>query len=1170
MPRRDDIDKILLIGSGPIVIGQAAEFDYSGTQACKVLREEGYEIVLVNSNPATIMTDPEFADRTYVEPLIPEVVAAIIERERPDALLPTLGGQTALNLAKALHDDGTLEKFGVELIGADYDAIHRAEDRDAFRQTMEAAGLRVPWSLIAESVSDAEAALADGSLTLPAIIRPAFTMGGQGGGAARTETELRQIISEGLAASPINQVLVEESVLGWGEFELELMRDRNDNVIVVCSIENIDPMGVHTGDSVTVAPSQSLSDSLYQELRDQAIKVIRAVGVETGGSNVQFGVDPESGEIVVIEMNPRVSRSSALASKATGFPIAKIAARLAVGYTLDEIPNDITRATPAAFEPTIDYVVTKIPRFAFEKFPGSEGRLTTHMKSVGEVMAIGRTFRESFAKAMRSRELDAPAEFPDGDEELLDRLEAPSSDRFDLVLEGFRRGLGVERIHARTAIDRWYLRELEQLAIEGDGTEELERTYKSVDTCAAEFEAETPYYYSAHERPGTGPIALGEVRRGDRPSVVILGSGPNRIGQGIEFDYCCVHAAMTVRESGRDAVMVNCNPETVSTDYDTSDRLYFEPLTAEDVLAVIEQEQPEGVIVQFGGQTPLRLAKELEDAGVKLLGTPVDAIDLAEDRGRFGALLERLGIAHPPYGTALSAEEAESIAGRVGFPLLVRPSYVLGGRAMEICYSTDDLATYLSRYAKADREHPLLLDRFLEDAIEVDVDALADGTDCALAGVMQHVEEAGVHSGDSACVLPPMSLGEEMLGRIAETTKALALELGVIGLINIQYAVANGELYVIEANPRASRTVPFVSKAIGAPIAKIACRLMLGEPLADQHLPAMPRSHVSVKEAVLPFSRFSGADTVLGPEMKSTGEVMGVAARLPGGVRKAQSAAGINLPSSGTVFITVTDNDKATAMQLATRFCDLGFKIVATAGTAQAISRMGVPVETIHKIQEGSPNVVDYIERGEVDLVINSPTGSGARTDGYEIRSAATRNGIPCITTMTGATAAARAIGATQGDGGVSVRSLQELHEDAAPAPPSRPRRCRQGPTIGQRGGDGRVLAPFGRRRGEVVVQRAERRLPDRDGARPRRADAGGGAVLHARRRAAAGAGTASDPSCRARSRSPRPQPEPTASGSRSCSRTSGPAPRPARRARAGEGLLLTGPLGARSRCRAS
>jgi carbamoyl-phosphate synthase large subunit len=1035
MPRRDDIDKILLIGSGPIVIGQAAEFDYSGTQACKILREEGYEIVLVNSNPATIMTDPEFADRTYFEPLIPEVVARIIERERPDALLPTLGGQTALNLAKQLHDDGTLERFGVELIGADYEAIHRAEDREEFRKTMESAGLRVPWSLIAESVGDVEAALNNGTLQLPAIIRPAFTMGGQGGGAARTATELRQIVSEGLAASPINQVLVEESVLGWGEFELELMRDRNDNVIVVCSIENVDPMGVHTGDSVTVAPAQSLSDSLYQELRDQAIEVIRAVGVETGGSNVQFGVNPESGEIVVIEMNPRVSRSSALASKATGFPIAKIAARLAVGYTLDEIPNDITRATPAAFEPTIDYVVTKIPRFAFEKFPGSEGRLTTHMKSVGEAMAIGRTFRESFAKAMRSRELDSEVDLPATDEELLERLESPSSDRFDLVLEGFRRGVDLDAIHGRTAIDHWFLRELRTLAIDGDGTEGLERTYKSVDTCAAEFAAETPYYYSAHERgagSASGPISAGEVRRGEQPSVVILGSGPNRIGQGIEFDYCCVHAAMTVRESGRDAIMVNCNPETVSTDYDTSDRLYFEPLTADDVLAVIAQERPEGVIVQFGGQTPLRLAKTLEDAGVKLLGTPVDAIDLAEDRGRFGAMLERLGIAHPPYGTALSAAEAEVIAAEVGFPLLVRPSYVLGGRAMEICYSTDDLSAYLTKHVKASREHPLLLDRFLEDAIEVDVDALSDGVDCVLAGVMQHVEEAGVHSGDSACVLPPMSLGEEMLGRIADTTRALALELGVIGLINIQYAVAAGELYVIEANPRASRTVPFVSKAIGAPIAKIACRLMLGEALADQDVPAMPTGHVSVKEAVMPFSRFTGSDSVLGPEMKSTGEVMGVAQDFPTAFGKAQSAAGVELPSGGTVFITVTDNDKAAATHLATRFCDLGFRIVATGGTAQAISRMGVPVERINKIQEGSPNVVDYIERGEVDLVVNTPTGSGARADGYEIRSAATRRGIPCVTTMTGASAAVRAIGAAQGGGAIEVRSLQELQGGVA------------------------------------------------------------------------------------------------------------------------------------------
>ncbi|MGZ5337000.1 MAG: carbamoyl-phosphate synthase large subunit [Solirubrobacterales bacterium] len=1031
MPRRDDIQKVLLIGSGPIVIGPAAEFDYSGVQACKVLLEDGYDVVLVNSNPATIMTDPEFASRTYVEPLLPGPVAQIIERERPDALLPTLGGQTALNLAKALHDDGTLKKHDVELIGADYEAIHRAEDRLAFRETMESAGLRVPISKIVESVDECDAALAAGELELPLIVRPAFTMGGEGGGAASTETELHQVVSEGLAASPINQVLVEESVLGWGEFELEVMRDRNDNVVIICSIENVDPMGVHTGDSVTVAPAQTLTDPLYQELRDQAIKVIRAVGVETGGANVQFAVDPETGEIVVIEMNPRVSRSSALASKATGFPIAKIAAKLAVGYALEEIPNDITQATPASFEPTIDYVVVKAPRFAFEKFPGAEGRLSTHMKSVGEAMAIGRTFRESFAKAMRSRELDSEPDLPASTGELLERLETPSSDRFDLVLEAFRRGAELERVQEATMVDPWFLRELRALATEGDGTEGLTRTYRSVDTCAAEFEASTPYYYSAHEQGNGGP-PVSEVRRGDKDSVVILGAGPNRIGQGIEFDYCCVHAAMTVGESGRDAVMVNCNPETVSTDYDTSDRLYFEPLTAEDVLAVLGAENPEGVIVQFGGQTPLKLARSLEEAGAKLLGTPVDAIDLAEDRGRFGALLRRLGIAHPPYGTALSAEEAVAIAEDVGFPLLVRPSYVLGGRAMEICYSGEDLAAYLGANVKADQEHPLLLDRFLENAIEVDVDALADGEEAYVAGIMQHVEEAGVHSGDSACVLPPMSLGEEMLDEIRETTKRIALELGVVGLINIQYAVAGGKLHVIEANPRASRTVPFVSKAIGTPLAKVACRLMLGEPLADQRLPVDPDAHVSVKEAVLPFSRFAGADSVLGPEMKSTGEVMGIARDFPTAFGKAQAAAGVALPSKGTIFISVTDTDKPAATQIAARFHDLGFKIIATGGTTQAISGMGVPVRRINKIPEGSPNVVDCIRSGEVDLVINTPTGSGARADGYEIRSAAVKHGVPCVTTMTGASAAARAIFA-QIEAEPEVRSLQELHQGPQP-----------------------------------------------------------------------------------------------------------------------------------------
>jgi carbamoyl-phosphate synthase large subunit len=1051
MPRRDDITKILLIGSGPIVIGQAAEFDYSGVQACKVLLDDGYEVVLANSNPATIMTDPEFAHRTYVEPLLPATVARIVERERPDALLPTLGGQTALNLAKALHDDGTLERFGVELIGADYEAIHRAEDREAFRTTIEGAGLRVPWSEIITGVGEAERGLTEGRIKLPAIVRPAFTLGGHGGGVGRTETELRQVVSEGLAASPINQVLVEESVLGWGEFELEVMRDRNDNVVVICSIENVDPMGVHTGDSVTVAPAQTLTDRLYQELRDQALRVIRAVGVETGGSNIQFAVDPRSGDIVVIEMNPRVSRSSALASKATGFPIAKIAAKLAVGYALEEIPNDITQATPASFEPTIDYVVTKVPRFAFEKFPGAEGRLSTHMKSVGEAMAIGRTFRESFAKAMRSRELDAAADIPDGVTEILDRLETPSPDRYDLLLEAFRRGARIEEVGERTSIDPWFLRELEVLANEGDGTAELSRTYRAVDTCAAEFEARTPYYYSTHERPsrnrvtadasGSGArraIDAGEVRRGDRRSVVILGSGPNRIGQGIEFDYCCVHAAMTVRASGRDAVMINCNPETVSTDYDTSDRLYFEPLTGEDVLAVIDVERPEGVIVQFGGQTPLRLARALEQDGVPLLGTPVDAIDLAEDRGRFAALLNRLGIAHPPYGTALSAEEAAVMSERVGFPLLVRPSYVLGGRAMEICYSPEGLTAYLEANVKADQEHPLLLDRFLENAIEVDVDALADGEEVAVAGVMQHVEEAGVHSGDSACVIPPMSLGEEMLEEIHETTRRIARELGVVGLINIQYAVTGGDLYVLEANPRASRTVPFVSKAIGAPLAKIACRLMLGERLADQELPEPPAKQVSVKEAVMPFARFAGVDSVLGPEMKSTGEVMGIADDFPTAFGKAQGAAGVGLPHDGTVFITVTDTDKPAATQLAARFHDLGFRIIATAGTAQAISRMGVPVTTINKLAEGSPHVVDYITRGEVDLVINTPTGSGARSDGYEIRSAAVRHGIPCLTTMTGASAAARAIFANRG-GEDEVRSLQEIHRRNADTRPQTP-----------------------------------------------------------------------------------------------------------------------------------
>ena len=1025
MPRRDDLKKILLVGSGPIVIGQAAEFDYSGAQACKVLLEEGYEVILVNSNPATIMTDPEFATRTYVEPLVPASVRAIIEKERPDAMLPTLGGQTALNLAMDLTDDGTLEEFGVELIGANREAIMRAEDRELFRQTMAEADIRIPWSITVESPAAALEALDAGEASLPAIVRPGFTMGGQGGGIAHTREELEEVVAKGVAASPIGQVLVEESVIGWGEFELELMRDRNDNVVVICSIENLDPMGVHTGDSITIAPSQSLTDEIYQELRDVALRVIRAVGVETGGSNVQFAVDPETGEIAVIEMNPRVSRSSALASKATGFPIAKMAAKLAVGYALEEIPNDITRATPASFEPTIDYVVTKIPRFAFEKFPGAEQTLSTYMQSVGEIMAIGRTFRQSFAKGLESRELDREVEVPEDDSVLLEQVETPTADRIDLVIAGFARGITVDEMASRTEINPWFLNELRELALEGDGAGDAERIYASVDTCAAEFEARTPYFYSSREAGGSLPAD--EIDRGERESIVILGAGPNRIGQGIEFDYCCVHAAMTVREAGLDAVMVNCNPETVSTDYDTSNRLYFEPLSLEHVLSVCERESPVGVIVQFGGQTPLKLAEGLLENGVPILGTPYEAIERAEDRGKFGELTARLGIRHPAYGSAMSADEAIEVAGEVGFPLLVRPSFVLGGRAMEICYSREDLVRYLELNVKASPEHPLLIDRFLENAIEVDVDALSDGEATRLGGVMQHVEEAGVHSGDSACVLPPMSIGEEMLGEIEAATAAIAEELGVIGLINIQYAIADGELFVIEANPRASRTVPFVSKATGVPLAKLATRLMLGSRVDDLDLPTPNGGHVSVKEAVLPFSRFSGADSLLGPEMKSTGEVIGIGSDFPTAFGKAQKAAGAGLPSEGTVFISVTDTDKPAATQLAARFHDLGFDVVATEGTAKAISGMGIPVETIRKLGAGSPNVVDLIEEERCALVINTPTGSGARTDGYEIRSASIRRGIPCVTTMTGASAAVRAISAER-EGSGEVRSLQELH----------------------------------------------------------------------------------------------------------------------------------------------
>ena len=1049
MPRRSDIQKILILGSGPIVIGQAAEFDYSGVQACKVLREESYEVVLVNSNPATIMTDPEFADATYIEPLLPGPVAQVIERERPDALLPTLGGQTALNLATALHADGTLERYGVELIGANYEAIACAEDRELFGDAMARAGLRMPKSAIATTVAQAEAAL--GELGLPCIVRPAFTLGGRGGGIARSEDELRALAARGIEASPIGQVLLDQSVIGWGEFELEVMRDGADNVVIVCSIENVDPMGVHTGDSVTVAPQQTLTDSLYQRLRDQAIAVIRAVGVETGGSNVQFAVNPQTEEILVIEMNPRVSRSSALASKATGFPIAKIAARLAVGYRLDEIDNDITGVTPACFEPTIDYVVVKWPRFAFEKFPGTDQTLTTHMKSVGEAMAIGRTFGQAFGKALRSRELDKPPSLGEiSDQSLLEGLQTPGAERYEAILELLGRGTTtIQEIQQATSIDLWFLHELQALALDPRAPFAGERSFRSVDTCAAEFPARTPYYYSGWDR--TAAHSPDEVNRGERESVVILGSGPNRIGQGIEFDYCCVHAAMTVRESGRDAVMINCNPETVSTDYDTSDRLYFEPLTLEDVLAVVQAEKPTGVIVQFGGQTPLKLAAGLVKEGVLLLGTSVDAIDLAEDRGRFGALLTELGYQAPPYATASSVDEALAKTEEVGFPLLVRPSYVLGGRAMEIVYSREGLLDYLGREPPPDpapatdsssagdsspRSSPsIFLDRFLENAIEVDVDALCDGETVWIGGIMQHVEEAGVHSGDSACVLPPHSLGEEMLEQIRGATREIALAIGVVGLMNVQYAVYAGQLFVIEANPRASRTVPFVSKAVGVPLAKMACRIMLGERIADLGLPAGREGlgygdHVSVKEAVLPFDRFEGSDAVLGPEMRSTGEVMGIARDFPTAFAKAQAAAGVPLPLQGTAFITVTDSDKAGAFAVAQILHDSGFRIVATRGTAEAIARMGVPVERLNKLGEGSPHVLDWIERGDVDLVVNTPTGVGARTDGWEIRRAAVMHGIPCLTTLSAGVSAARAIAGARRDGDPEVLCLQELHGD--------------------------------------------------------------------------------------------------------------------------------------------
>ncbi len=1059
MPRRTDIDKILIIGSGPIVIGQACEFDYSGTQACKVLGEDGFEVVLVNSNPATIMTDPDFAARTYIEPLDLATLTRVIEIERPDALLPTLGGQTALNLAMQLEESGVLDLWEVEMIGADAEAIARAEDRQLFRTAMEELGLRVPRSAPAQTLAEAEAAVAD--LGLPLVVRPAYTLGGSGGGIAHDAASLRRIVAQGLRLSPITQVLLEESVAGWHEFELEVMRDSADNVVVICSIENIDPMGVHTGDSVTVAPALTLTDPQYQMLRDAAKAIIRKIGVDTGGSNVQFAVNPATGEMVVIEMNPRVSRSSALASKATGFPIAKIAAKLAVGYTLDEVPNDITRKTPACFEPTLDYVVTKMPRWAFEKFPLADRELTTHMKSVGEAMAIGRTFKESFLKALRSRELDSTPELPNGRQNILKALAIPTCERYELVLHAFRNGLDVDDVHRVTGVAEFFLSELRDIVeLEeevrearqltapvlrrmkrhgfsdrrlGELTGKTERevralrlehgvtpVYKAVDTCAAEFEDETDFFYSTYEDEY-------EARRGPQRSVVILGSGPNRIGQGIEFDYCCVHAAMTVREHGYDAVMINCNPETVSTDYDISDRLYFEPLTFEDVANVVANEDPVGVIVQFGGQTPLKLAAALADAGVPLLGTPPTSIHLAEDRGTFGRLLEELGIRCPSYGVATDGEEALQIAERLGYPLLVRPSFVLGGRAMQIVYDGEELAGYMRTAVSASPDHPVLIDTFLEDAIEVDVDAVCDGHDVYIGAIMQHVEEAGIHSGDSSCVIPSLSLGEGTLERVRKQTTQLALALGVKGLLNVQFAFQNYELYVLEVNPRGSRTVPFVSKATGVQLAKLATRVILGERLADVQPPRRVPEHVSVKEAVMPFNRFPGADSKLGPEMKSTGEVMGVADTFPAAFAKAQVASGYPLPVEGTVFLSVCDSDKSAATILGQRLHGLGFTILATRGTARALQSLGVPTVEVNKVVEGSPHVVDLIEEGRVGFIINTPFGRGARSDGYEIRQAALRRGVPCITTLAGASAALSAIDAARRPR-VTVRCLQDLH----------------------------------------------------------------------------------------------------------------------------------------------
>jgi len=1068
MPKRTDLTRILIIGSGPIVIGQACEFDYSGTQAVKALREEGFEVVLVNSNPATIMTDPELAHRTYVEPLTPEFVAKIIERERPQALLPTLGGQTGLNLAVALAEDGTLERFGVELIGAKLPAIKKAEDRQLFKEAMERIGLALPRSGYVRSLEEARAIVRQ--VGYPAIIRPSFTLGGTGGSVAYNPEELEEAIRWGLQMSPVGTVLVEESVIGWKEFELEVMRDLADNVVVICSIENVDPMGVHTGDSVTVAPAQTLTDKEYQLMRDAAIAIIREIGVETGGSNIQFAVHPDDGRLVVIEMNPRVSRSSALASKATGFPIAKIAAKLAVGYTLDEIRNDITRETPASFEPAIDYCVVKFPRWAFEKFPEADPTLTTQMKSVGEVMAIGRTFKEALQKSIRSLEQDRfglTLGRPAGDEELRRLLRIPTPERIFAIGDAYRAGFATQEIHALTRIDRWFLEGIREIvAFEPEiaraglaearvlhrakqlgfadrriaeltgATETAVRarrraegilaTFKTVDTCAAEFVAHTPYLYSTYEEEDEAPPT-------DRPKVVILGSGPNRIGQGVEFDYCCVHAAFALRDLGVEAIMVNCNPETVSTDYDTSDRLYFEPLTLEDVLNIVEKERPLGVVVQLGGQTPLKLAVPLQAMGVPILGTSPDAIDRAEDRERFNVLIRELGLNQAAGATARSLPEARTIAAGIGYPVLVRPSYVLGGRAMRLVYDDSDLSEYMREAVLVSPEHPVLIDKFLEDAIEIDVDAVADAERVIVGGVMEHIEKAGIHSGDAACALPPYSLGDDQIQALREQTKALAKALGVVGLINVQFAIRQDTIYVLEVNPRASRTVPFVSKAIGVPLAKLATRALLGHSLAAwAGLEQRELAHIAVKESVFPFVKFPGVDAVLGPEMKSTGEVMGIDRDFRKAYLKAQLAADSVLPTSGKVFISVKNRDRRLVMSLAKRLSEMGFALVATAGTARVLERNGMKVELVHKVGDGyRPNVLDLMKRGEIALVLNTPEDGRGRKDSYTIRRTAVTHNIPYYLTMDGAQTAIGAIEVLL-KGEQQVLSLQEYHAGAA------------------------------------------------------------------------------------------------------------------------------------------